>query len=198
MCAPSHKFVELYLRNEGIYRQLEKKLVKQQYHLHIFSQYANFGPLAAEIGLPVWTPQQILTDFASWLRYCSERRRLPEANQTAILCGWYTWNGVTELSQKAPPVFDWAAITLGIRPHSSYELFCPVLIPPISFAYLFLNMKGIFGHITHHSILDRSGLSGPGTYRIIPINLPSSVIRLVLSTSFYWPRTSCKPRQLPV
>jgi len=42
---------------------------------------ANVGPLTAEIGLPVWAPQQILTDFASWLCYCSERRST-EANQT--------------------------------------------------------------------------------------------------------------------
>ena len=49
--------------------------------------------------------------------------------------------------------------------------FCPVLIPPISFAYLFLSIKCIFWYITHHSTLDSSGLSGPRTYRIIPINL---------------------------
>jgi len=39
ICAPSHKFVELYLLNEGMYRQSEKKLVQQQYLLHVFSQY---------------------------------------------------------------------------------------------------------------------------------------------------------------
>ena len=31
-----------------------KKLVKQQYVLHMFPQYSELGPLAAEIGLPVW------------------------------------------------------------------------------------------------------------------------------------------------
>jgi len=34
-----------------------------------------------------------------------------------------TRNGITELLQRAPPVFGWAAITLGIGPHSSYSLF---------------------------------------------------------------------------
>jgi len=29
-----------------------------------------------------------------------------------------TWNGITELSQTAPPILGWAAITLGIGPHS--------------------------------------------------------------------------------
>jgi len=29
-----------------------------------------------------------------------------------------TGNGITELSQRAPPIFGWAAITLGIGPHS--------------------------------------------------------------------------------
>jgi len=32
-----------------------------------------------------------------------------------------TRNGITELSQRAPPIFGWAAITLGIGPHSSCE-----------------------------------------------------------------------------
>ena len=31
-----------------------------------------------------------------------------------------TRNGITELSQRAPPIFGWMAITLGIGPHSSY------------------------------------------------------------------------------
>jgi len=30
-----------------------------------------------------------------------------------------TRNGIKELSQTAPPIFGWAAITLGIGPHSS-------------------------------------------------------------------------------
>ena len=30
-----------------------------------------------------------------------------------------TRNGITELSQRAPPIFGWAAITLGIGPHSN-------------------------------------------------------------------------------
>jgi len=34
-----------------------------------------------------------------------------------------TRNGITELSQTAPPIFGWAAITLGIGPHSSIKLF---------------------------------------------------------------------------
>jgi len=34
-----------------------------------------------------------------------------------------TRNGITELSQRAPPIFGWAAITLGISPHTSYFWF---------------------------------------------------------------------------
>jgi len=41
--APSHKFVELYLRNYGTYRQSEK-IVKQQYLLHMFAQYGELRP----------------------------------------------------------------------------------------------------------------------------------------------------------
>ena len=42
--APSHNFVGLYLRNQGTYRQSEKKLVKQQYLFHITSQYGELQP----------------------------------------------------------------------------------------------------------------------------------------------------------
>jgi len=44
ICAPSHNFVGLYLRNWGMYRQSEKKLVKQQYRLHMSSQYGELRP----------------------------------------------------------------------------------------------------------------------------------------------------------
>ena len=38
-----------------------------------------------------------------------------------------TGNGITELSQRAPPIFGWAAITLGIGPHSSWFCYCSFL-----------------------------------------------------------------------
>jgi len=39
-------------------------------------------------------------------------------SQTLRRC---TRNEITELSQTAPPIFGWAAITLGIGPNSSYH-----------------------------------------------------------------------------
>jgi len=42
--APLHKFVGLYLRNYGTYRQSQKKLVKQRYVLHTCSQYGELRP----------------------------------------------------------------------------------------------------------------------------------------------------------
>ena len=44
----------IYLRNQGTYRQSEKKLVKQQYLLHMSHNMVNFDPLAAEIVSLVW------------------------------------------------------------------------------------------------------------------------------------------------
>jgi len=40
ICGPSHKFVGLYLRNEGVYQQSEK-LLKQQYLFHTTAQYGD-------------------------------------------------------------------------------------------------------------------------------------------------------------
>jgi len=37
-----------------MYRRSEKKLVKQQYLLHISAQYGELGALVAEIGSGVW------------------------------------------------------------------------------------------------------------------------------------------------
>jgi len=31
-----------------------------------------FGPLVAEVSLPVWAPQQISTGLTCWLRYCPD------------------------------------------------------------------------------------------------------------------------------
>jgi len=81
-----------------MYRQSEKKLVKQQYLLLVFAEYRVLGSLTAEIGSGVWAPLQISTGFTSWQR-CS-----------TTLCG---------VEHGAPPIFGKAAITLGIGPHSS-------------------------------------------------------------------------------
>ena len=52
--APSHKFVWLYLRNEGTYRQSEKSLLNSNTSSTCPPSMANFGPLTAEIGSRVW------------------------------------------------------------------------------------------------------------------------------------------------
>jgi len=51
ICAPSHNFVGLYLRNEGTYRQSEKNLLSNNISSTCPHNMVNFGPLAAEI---VW------------------------------------------------------------------------------------------------------------------------------------------------
>jgi len=78
ICTPSHNFVRLYLCNEGMYRQSEKKLVKQQYLLHMSSQY---GPLAAEIGCWVWGTPANFSGFRI-LALLLHRHRSPEVNQS--------------------------------------------------------------------------------------------------------------------
>jgi len=60
----------------------EKTIVKQQYLLHMSHNMANFGPLTAKIGLPVWgTPSANFNGFLV-LPSLLQRRRSPEANQT--------------------------------------------------------------------------------------------------------------------
>jgi len=42
-----------------------------------------------------------------------------------------TRNGITELLHRAPPIFSWAAITLGIGPHYSYRQHCAKCNAPV-------------------------------------------------------------------
>ena len=49
ICAPSHNFVGLYLRNSGTYRQTEKTLLSSNTSSTCADNMVNFGPLAAEI-----------------------------------------------------------------------------------------------------------------------------------------------------
>jgi len=59
----------------------------------------SFGPLTAEIVWRVWAVQQISKGFSSWLHYFRDL--------------------IISIQQRAPCTFGWAAITLGIGPHSS-------------------------------------------------------------------------------
>jgi len=72
---------------------IEKKLVKQQYLLHVYSQYGELGPLTAEIGTPA--------DF-NWFWF------------QRVLC-------LDLHSTEAPRTFAWVAITLGCGPHCSFH-----------------------------------------------------------------------------
>jgi len=80
----------------------------------------NFGPLAAEIVLPVWGIPTISTGFASWQRYCTVLQQWVLAK----VCG---------VEHRAPPIFCRAAITLGIGPQSSFILFLSFFFVSSSF-----------------------------------------------------------------
>jgi len=58
--SPSHNFVGLYL--QGTYRQ-SKKLLRSNMSSRCPHNMVNFGPLAAEIGLPVWGTPANFNDF---------------------------------------------------------------------------------------------------------------------------------------
>jgi len=96
-----------------------KRLVKEQYLPHTSLKYGELQPaIAAEIVSLVWGtpmgcpkltkrwPQLISMGYASWQRYCTALWQWALAK----LCG---------VEQRTPPIFGRAAITLGIRPHSS-------------------------------------------------------------------------------
>jgi len=61
--APSHTFVGLYLRNEGMYQQSEKNLLSRDICSTCAHNMVNVGPLAAEIVSGVWGTPATFIDF---------------------------------------------------------------------------------------------------------------------------------------
>jgi len=103
---PLHSFVGLCLRNWGTYRQSEKNLLSSNTSPICPYNIVNFGLLAAEIISLVWGTIANFNGF----------RVL-----AALLHGTLVWTSakLCGVEQRAPPIFGRAAITLGIRPHSS-------------------------------------------------------------------------------
>jgi len=64
ICAPSHNFVGLYLRNLGMYRQSEKNFLSSNISPTCLHNMIKFSPLAAEIVSVVWST---LANF-NWFR----------------------------------------------------------------------------------------------------------------------------------
>jgi len=105
ICTPWHKFVGLHLRNQGMYRQSGKKLVKQLLSSMCPHSMVNFGPLTAESGWRVWGTPANFSGFcilASLLHRC----RSSEVNQT--LHDVWPSPGLVHytVSQKKRPTFD--------------------------------------------------------------------------------------------
>ena len=81
ICAPSHNFVGLYLRNEGMYRQSEKSLLNGNISSICLHNILNFGQLMAEIWWQVWGTPAIVNGFRV-LASLLHRRRSTDVNQT--------------------------------------------------------------------------------------------------------------------
>ena len=81
-----------YIFATQTYIDNRKKLVKQQYLIHVPHNMVNFGPVTAEISWRVGAPQQISASFASWLHYCTDvaqRRSTKLCMKFGRLLSWY-------------------------------------------------------------------------------------------------------------
>jgi len=81
ICTPSHNFVGLYLRNQGMYRQSEKNLLNRNMYSTCLHNIAIFGPLTAEICWRVWGTPANFNGFRVLPLLLQQRSSL-EANQT--------------------------------------------------------------------------------------------------------------------
>jgi len=117
-------------------RRSEKNLLNSNISSTCPHNMANFGSLAAEIGSVVWVTSANFNGFhilASLLQRRDVAHRSPSklCMMFGRLLGWYNiyiyiyiFGGLLPLTeffpvQRATPIFSWAAITLGIGPHSS-------------------------------------------------------------------------------
>ena len=93
-----------------------KKLLNSNISHTLPHNIVNFGPLTAEIRSGFWgTP----ANFNGFRVLAALLHGTPSAHISQTLQHG-TRNGITELSQRAPPIFGRAAIRLGIGPHSSF------------------------------------------------------------------------------
>ena len=109
--APLHNFVGLYLRNWGIYRQLEKNLLSVNTSSTcprniVNLRLTNGGDRFRSLGHPCKFQQVLLLGSVTAWHSSSEHQ--PNCR----------------IEQRAPPIFDRTAITLGNGPHSNFHLFC--------------------------------------------------------------------------
>jgi len=73
-------------------------------------QYGELGPLAAEIGLPIWGTPANFNGFCVLAALLHGSQVVSERQPN---CG---------VQQRAPPMFSRVTITLGIGPHSSFYI----------------------------------------------------------------------------
>jgi len=93
--ALSHNFIVIPLQLRHV-SAIRKKLVKQQYLLHMSSEHGELWPTN---GWEFAAPQQISMGFLSWLRYCTDVAQLRSTKLCSMfghLLGWctiYTFSG---------------------------------------------------------------------------------------------------------
>jgi len=78
--APSHNFVELYLRNYGMYQQSEKKLVKQQCLLHMSWYYGELWPTSG------W----------DWFTSLGHPSKFQRVSRLGSVTAWHSSSGVNQ------------------------------------------------------------------------------------------------------
>jgi len=100
-----------------------KKLVKQQYLFHMSAQFANFGPLTAEI-VAVWGTAANFNGFRV-LPSLLQRRCSPEANQTLH----DVWPSPALVHYMY--IFGWSCPPDGILPGAKFTL-----LPSLAFSYI--------------------------------------------------------------
>jgi len=126
ICAPSHDFCRAVF---ALLRHVST-IIKNWLNSNTLSicphNMVNFGLLAAEIGWRVWgIPQQISTDFTSWLRYCTDITQWRSAKLCTMfgrLLGWYTIGYKVRFASKSCILLYWQRYCTALEEWASAKL----------------------------------------------------------------------------
>jgi len=101
-----------------MYRQSEKR-AKQQYLLHMSSQYVNFDPLAELCRCKIYFAFKSCI-LLFWQHYCTALEQWASAKLCGMVQGMKLWNFRSSLFSTERAIYiPSSAIMLGIGPHSS-------------------------------------------------------------------------------
>jgi len=132
---PFHNFVELYLHNEGMYRQSEKNLLSSNTSPTCPHNMVNFGPLAAEIVSLVWDTPGNFNGFHVLAALLHGTLVVGVSRTASLNRGCHLYSAGRPSRWALAHISSWKFEPGWLRTHSSVSLFYQMFV-----YYIFLSL----------------------------------------------------------